>query len=165
MTLQPTTTHAAAVSPTISVSVELPPTWARSRDRFPRDVLAVFTDERSLDPAFETSVILTCSPAEALDTWQEDVRATRLATLPDVQILDDRELDEAPGIWYSALMTTDATQSTILVRAWATVADELGLTLTLTTLPHIDAAHARILDAIAPTWSLMDSEPDEEDAS
>lgn len=138
-------------------ALELPETWSAGSD--PGPALAVFSDSRTLSPAIETNLVLTAAAlteGTTVASWQAEVRAERLATLPDLQILDERATTAADGdaLWYSSSVMTDPQGVTVLTRRWSRVTEGTGLTLTLTTLPLIDLQHAETLDAIAASWTL-----------
>lgn len=147
----------------------------------PGSVLAVLGDCRTLSSAVETNavVVSTSLPAgSSLQSWQDEVRARQLSAIADVQVLDDRLVlpddprfarpaaaaiggpdetrggsPDAPGpAWYRMLAATDASGSTILLRHWARMLAGAGVTLTITTVPTVDAAHGALLDAIASSW-------------
>lgn len=136
------------------------PPDGRGPDGSVGEILAIFLEDRTLDPAFRSSATLTrvrSLGSADLPTWQDAVRARRLEVLPDLQILDDREIPDSGGhddFWYTAVLTTDPSECTLLVRSWSRTAEDQGLTLTLTTLPAIDSTHAETFDAIAGSWRL-----------
>lgn len=157
----PSTTQRIALGPPAAAdasTLELPEQWRALP--VPDSALAAFSDGRSLSRAIETNLVVTATtlPEDAtLRSWQSSVRADRLAALPDLQILDERARTAADGceLWHSSSVMTDAQQVTVLVRRWSRITGGLGLTLTLTTLPLVDAAHGERLDRIAESWTLL----------
>lgn len=142
--------------PGTATTLELPATW--SAVDAPAPALAAFSDGRSLSPAIETNIVLTAAdpvPGGTLASWQAAVREERLATLPDLQILEERSVPGAGGgeLWHTSSVLTDPQGVTLLVRSWSLVHEGTGLTLTLTTLPLVDAEHGAELDRIAATWA------------
>jgi len=139
------------------MSLTLPGTWGEVPDAGP--VLAAYSDGRALSPAIATNVVLTAMTVpvgQDLEDWQGAVRAAQMSTLPDLQVLDDRRLDAADGStqWYTASVMTDQSGVSVLTRRWSRVVGERGLTLTLTTVPMVDAQHAELLDAVAASWTV-----------
>lgn len=140
------------------MTLDVPETWRAVPD--PGPALAGFTDSRALSPAVETNLVLTASAlpeGATLTSWQEAVTAQRIAALPDLQVLDERDTRTAEGdvLRYSSGVMTDPHGVTLLSRRWSRVAGAAGLTLTLTTLPLVDVEHAALLDAIAASWTLV----------
>lgn len=139
------------------MSLTLPGTWGEVPDAGP--VLAAYSDGRALSPSIATNVVLTAMTVpegQDLEDWQGAVRAAQMSTLPDLQVLDDRRLDAADGStqWYTASVMTDQSGVSVLTRRWSRVVGERGLTLTLTTVPMVDAQHAELLDAVAASWTV-----------
>lgn len=138
------------------MTLHVPENWQAPDELIQPGLLAVFTDGRSLSPAGETNIVLISQQLPEdfdLHTWQVEARARQLASLPDLQVLDDRAID-AGGVerWYRASVMTDASGSTVLTRQWSQLLGNQGVTLTLTTLPTIDAMHAELFDDIAASW-------------
>lgn len=139
------------------MTLELPAGWSEVPD--PGPVLAAYSDDRSLDPGIASNIVLSAVALAGdtdLETWQSAVRQDQLATLPDLQLLEDRRLDAEDGTaqWYASSVMTDPGGATVLVRRWSRTESGVGLTLTLTTLPTADARHAETLDALADSWRL-----------
>lgn len=150
-------------APGLVMSLEIPDTWtdASSDDELPTEVLAAFTDDRSLTAGFTTNVLLISQelPAADLESWQLRSRREQLASLPDLQILDDRVVSGSPlPTWYRSRVMTGSGPSTQLVREWSRVVADRALTLTITTVPTVDAEHAELLDAIADSWTTRTEE-------
>lgn len=145
-------------------TLDIPETWQAVPD--PGPALAAFSDSRTLSPAVETNLVLTATAlpqGATLASWQEEVTAQRLATLPDLQVLEERDTRTSEGevLRCSNAVMTDPQGVTLLSRRWSRVAGAAGLTLTLTTLPLVDVEHADLFDAIAASWTL-DAAPAEE---
>ncbi|WP_114853641.1 DcrB-related protein [Brachybacterium sp. YJGR34] len=139
------------------MALDLPASWSAIPE--PGPVLAAFSDGRALSPGIATTAVITADPlpeGTALEPWQQAVRTAQLTSLPDLQVLDDRRLDAVDGSaqWYCASVMTDQNGVTVLTRRFCRTVPGLGLTLTLTTLPLVDAQHADRLDAIAESWRL-----------
>ncbi|MFE5776920.1 hypothetical protein [Brachybacterium sp. NPDC056505] len=145
--------------------LSLPSTWQRTAsfrdqelERPDSQILATFVEDRTLDPAVRSSAVLArvrSLGSADLATWQDAVLARRLDTLPDLQVLEGRaaRADGDPrGTWYTALLMTDPSAVTLLVRSWSRIVDGQGVTLTLTTLPTVDSAYSEMLDSIALSW-------------
>lgn len=150
--------------PVPSMALDLPAGWSEAPS--PDAALAVFSDGRSLHPGIETNAVLTAvqlPEGTRLGGWQTLTRDTQLAALPDLQVLDDRVLDEGEESeqWYTASVMTDEHGVTVLTRRWSRLLPGLGLTLTLTTLPLVDAEHADALDALAASWTVAAPRPEE----
>ena len=140
-----------------SSTLDLPETWRTVPD--PGPALAAFTDGRTLSPAVETNLVLTATALQdgaTLASWQDTVTAQRLAALPDLQVLDERDAQAPDGgrLRCSSAVMTDPHGVTLLTRRWCWVVGAAGLTLTLTTLPLVDVEHGDLLDAIAASWAL-----------
>lgn len=149
--------------PGTATTLELPETW--SAVDAPAPALAAFSDGRSLSPAIETNIVLTAADPGAggtLTAWQAAVREERLASLPDLQILEERSVLGAGGEeqWHTSAVLTDPQGVTLLVRTWSLVREGTGLTLSLTTLPLVDAEHGAELDRIAATWTPAQPAPE-----
>lgn len=144
------------------MTLQIPETWTEVSDAGP--VLGAWSDDRSLSPGIATNVVLTALELpEDVDLleWQRGTRAIQLSSLPDLQVLDDRQLDDGHGTeqWYASSVMTDQHGVTVLTRRWSRRAPGFGLTLTVTTLPLVDAEHSDVLDAIAESWTVeADSE-------
>lgn len=140
------------------MSLTFPASWVEVTEDLREEVLAVFSDDRTLSPAVATNAVVIgqeLPPDFELRTWQSEARARQLASLPDLQVLEDRALDgESLPTWYRSSVMTDQGGTTVLTRQWSRLVDQRGLTLTLTTLPMVDALHADLLDAIAESWTL-----------
>ncbi|HEX7353154.1 hypothetical protein [Brachybacterium sp.] len=150
--------------PIRSMALDLPAGWSEVPS--PDAVLAAFSDGRSLNPGIETNAVLTAvqlPEGTRLRGWQTLIRDTQLAALPDLQVLDDRALDEGDESeqWYTATVMTDEHGVTILTRRWSRLLPGLGVTLTLTTLPLVDAEHGKALDALAASWAVTAPSPEE----
>lgn len=149
----PVRTHRVPGPP--PMQLDLPLTWRPLPDAPGPGVLTAFGDDRSLSPAVETNIVLTTTPPledPSLARWQQAIRAEQLAALPDAQVIEDRLDTDARATWYRALLMTDPSGSTLLVRHWSRVVAGAGVTLSLTTAPGVDAEHAPLLDAIAGSW-------------
>lgn len=140
------------------MSLTLPESWVAVTEDLREEVLAVFSDDRTLSPAIATNAVVIgqeLPPDFDLRTWQSEARARQLASLPDLQVLEDRALDgEGLPTWYRSSVMTDQGGTTVLTRQWSRLVDQRGLTLTLTTVPMVDALHADLLDDIAESWTL-----------
>lgn len=153
-----------AALPGRRLSIDIPEDWESiPRDEsMPESVLAVFGDARSLTPGFTTNVLLI---AQSLDndidlaSWQRRSLTHQRATLADLQVLEDRavETDEGPAWYRSRLMTGDG-PATHLVREWSRIVDGTAMTLTITTVPLVDGEHGALLDAIAASWRVEETE-------
>lgn len=145
-------------APDLHVSLEVPQHWSAPGlpDDLPPEVLEVLTDGGTLTQGFTTNVVVVSQelPPEAdLTGWQRRALDQQLSTLPDVQIFDDRQVDGPEPTWYRARVATGEGPATLLVREWSRIVAGRGLTLTLTTVPPVDAAHGELLDAIAASWT------------
>lgn len=143
-----------------SMTVDVPTDWVPTP---PTDaVISGFLDDGGISTAYRSNIVFTASalPADAeLEAWQVTLRRQQLASLPDLHILDDRRLQESAedpsgDQWYFCSTMTDRSGATVLTRRWNRMLPELGLTLTLTTLPLLDAEHGEMFDAIAASWTL-----------
>lgn len=139
------------------MALDLPAGWVEVADAGP--VLGAFSDARSLDPGIASNATLTAVPLAAgtdLEAWQSVVREEQLSTLPDLQVIEDRRLDTDDGTaqWHGSSVMTDPNGATLLVRRWSRVVPGIGLTLTLTTLPTVDARHGELFDGLAASWRL-----------
>jgi len=141
------------------MTLEIPGAWSEVSDAGP--VLAAYSDDRSLSPAIASNVVLSAlTLTEDLDlaTWQGAVREVQMSTLPDLQVIDDRPVVGPDGTeqWYTSSVMTDQNGATVLTRRWNRVVRDRGITLTLTTVPMVDAQHADLFDAIAASWRVFD---------
>lgn len=140
------------------MTLDLPDAWSEVADAGP--VLAAYSDGRSLSPAIASNVVLTAltlTDGQELATWQGAVREVQMSTLPDLQVLDDRPVVGTDGSeqWYTSSVMTDQNGATVLTRRWNRIVAERGITLTLTTVPMVDAQHADLFDAIAASWRVI----------
>ncbi len=142
------------------MSLTLPASWVEVTEEMRAEALAVFSDDRTLSPAIATNAVVLSQELPAdfdLRTWQSEARARQLASLPDLQVLEDRALErDRTPTWYRSSVMTDQGGTTVLTRQWSRLVNHRGLTLTLTTLPMIDAVHGDLLDSIAGSWTLED---------
>jgi len=149
------------------MTVDVPVTWAPipATDA----LLAGFMDDGSLSPAYGTNIVVTGTALPesiGLEDWQVTARDRQLAVLPDLQVLDDRRLPAADGDtsaeqWYHSSVMTDQHGATVLTRRWNRLVPGLGLTLTLTTLPLIEAEHGALFDTIAGSWTITEPTTEE----
>lgn len=156
-----------------AMTVDVPASWVPTPPS--NAVISGFMDEGELSPAYRTNIVVTAAglPADAdLEAWQATLREQQRATLPDLQILDDRRLplpdpDAGAGAgagtetWYHSSVMTDQNGATVLTRRWSRIVPGLGITLTLTTLPLLDAEHGVLFDAIAASWAVAGIDAEE----
>lgn len=150
-----------------SMTVDVPVAWAPTAAT--DAVLAGFMDDGSLSPAYGTNIVVTGTALPegiGLEGWQITARDRQLAALPDLQVLDDRRIpapegDASAEQWYHCSAMTDQHGATVLTRRWNRLVPGLGLTLTLTTLPLLDAEHAALFDAIASSWTITEPTTEE----
>lgn len=145
-------------APSLRIALEVPEDWAAPDlpDTLPAEVLCVLSDGGALTAGFSTNVVVLAQELPeglALDDWQRQALAQQLSTLPDVQVFDDRVTEAPTPTWYRARVATGEGPATLLVREWSRIVGGRGLTLTLTTVPPVDAAHGDLLDAIAGSWT------------
>lgn len=149
------------------MAVDVPATWVPTPAT--DAVLAGFMDDGTLSPAYGTNIVLTGAALPegiGLEDWQITVRDRQLSALPDLQVLDDRRLpalggDTSAEQWYHCSVMTDRHGATVLTRRWNRLVPGLGLTLTLTTLPLLDAEHGDLFDAIAASWTITEPTTEE----
>lgn len=154
-----TETLARPVQTVPPMLVDVPDTWVPTPPT--NSVISGFMDEGDLSPAYRSNIVVTGTelPAEiGLEAWQTTVRDRQLAALPDLQVLEDRRLpareeDSHSEQWYHCSTMTDQNGATVLTRRWNRLVPGLGITLTLTTLPLLDAEHSALFDAIAASWT------------
>lgn len=145
------------------MELDLPEGWSAVES--PGPVIAAFSDGRFLDRGIDSNVVLTAThlpPGSDLEGWQSAVRVSQLEQLPDFQILDDRRLEGPDGdeVWYLASVLTDPHGTTLLGHHLGRITPHgMAATLTITTLPIVDAAHAQTFDAIARSWRWAGSTP------
>ena len=156
-----------------AMTVDVPASWVPTPPS--NAVISGFMDEGELSPAYRTNIVVTAAglPEDAdLEAWQATLRDQQRATLPDLQILDDRRLpvpDQDAGAgagagaetWYHSSAMTDQNGATVLTRRWSRIVPGLGITLTLTTLPLLDAEHGVLFDAIAASWAVAGTDAEE----
>ena len=144
-------------APDLQMTLEVPSQWSSPDlpEDLPPEVRAVLTDGGELTQGFATNVVVVTQALPAgtdLGRWQRGALDQQLSSLPDVQILEDRQTDAAEPTWYRARVTTGEGPATLLVREWSRIVAGRGMTLTLTTVPPVDAAHGELLDAVAASW-------------
>lgn len=144
-------------APSLRMTLEVPESWSSPDlpDELPAEVLVVLDDGRELTPGFATNAIVVAQDLPegiTLEHWQRQTLSQQLSSLPDVQVFEDRPVDAPTRTWYRARVATGEGPATLLVREWARIVDGRGLTLTLTTVPPVDAAHGELLDAVAASW-------------
>lgn len=145
-------------SPAPSMTLEIPASWQSVPDAAGAAALAVYSDGRELSPGIASNAVLISQELPEhfdLAIWQREARARQLASLPDLQILDDRPCLLGGGeAWYRASVMTDKIGATLMTRQWNRMHGHQGLSLTITTLPMVDAQHADLFDAIAESWTI-----------
>lgn len=142
------------------MTLEIPVSWQAVPDAAGAAALAVYSDGRELSPGIASNAVLVAQELPDhfdLAIWQREARARQLASLPDLQILDDRPclLGESEA-WYRASAMTDRSGATLMTRQWNRMHGNQGVSLTITTLPMVDAQHAALFDAIAESWTVAD---------
>ncbi|MFC0674024.1 hypothetical protein [Brachybacterium hainanense] len=154
--------------PVIS-ELELPETWRRlppgPGPALPATAMsAAFGDDATLAPAFESTLLVAVTRLPAgteLSSWQSARLEEQRMSLPHLQVLEHGLLPEASAeaaehaTWQQTLLAIDHSPTTYLVRQRSRIVDGIGVSVTLTTTPEVDAAHGAVLDRILASWRIV----------